>query len=59
MMIQIAHHISNEINFGYNTVPPYITSTFKYEEDVILKQAEDYIAKTYELHYTGDKGTQT
>ena len=56
---QIAHHISNEINFGYNTVPPYITSTFKYEENVILKQAEDYIAKTYELHYTGDKGTQT
>ena len=62
---QIAHHISNEINdealshFGYNTVPPYITSTFKYEEDAILKQAEDYIAKTYELHYTGDKGTQT
>ena len=47
---QRAHH------FGYNTVPPYITSTFKYEEDAILKQAEDYIAKTYELHYTGDKG---
>ena len=47
---QRAHH------FGQNTVPPYITKTFKYEEDVILKQAEDYIAKTYELHYTGDKG---
>ena len=47
---QYAHH------FGQNTVPPYITKTFKYEEDVILKQAEDYIAKTYELHYTGDKG---
>ena len=47
---QRAHH------FGHNTVPPYITKTFKYEEDVILKQAEDYIAKTYELHYTGDKG---
>ena len=47
---QRAHH------FGNNTVPPYITKTFKYEEDVILKQAEDYIAKTYELHYTGDKG---
>ena len=50
---QRAHH------FGNNTVPPYITKTFKYEEDAILKQAEDYIAKTYELHYTGDKGTQT
>ena len=50
---QYAHH------FGKNTVPPYITKTFKYEEDAILKQAEDYIAKTYELHYTGDKGTQT
>ena len=47
---QYAHH------FGQNTVPPYITKTFKYEEDAILKQAEDYIAKTYELHYTGDKG---
>ena len=47
---QRAHH------FGHNTVPPYITKTFKYEEDVILKQAEEYIAKTYELHYTGDKG---
>ena len=47
---QYAHH------FGKNTVPPYITKTFKYEEDIILKQAEDYIAKTYELHYTGDKG---
>ena len=47
---QYAHH------FGNNTVPPYITKTFKYEEDAILKQAEDYIAKTYELHYTGDKG---
>ena len=47
---QIAHHI------GHNTVPPYITKTFKYEEDAILKQAEDYIAKTYELHYTSDKG---
>ena len=47
---QYSHH------FGQNTVPPYITKTFKYEEDVILKQAEDYIAKTYELHYTGDKG---
>ena len=46
-------------HFGNNTVPPYITKTFKYEEDAILKQAEDYIAKTYELHYTGDKGTQT
>ena len=43
---QRAHH------FGHNTVPPYITKTFKYEEDAILKQAEDYIAKTYELHYT-------
>ena len=47
---QYSHH------FGHNTVPPYITKTFKYEEDVILKQTEDYIAKTYELHYTGDKG---
>ena len=47
---QRAHH------FGSNTVPPYITKTFKYEEDAILKQAEDYIAKTYELHYTSDKG---
>ena len=47
---QRAHH------FGNNTVPPYITKTFKYEEDAILKQAEDYIAKTYELHYTSDKG---
>ena len=47
---QRAHH------FGHNTVPPYITKTFKYEEDVILKQAEEYIAKTYELHYTGDEG---
>jgi len=47
---QYSHH------FGQNTVPPYITKTFKYEEDIILKQAEDYIAKTYELHYTGDKG---
>jgi len=47
---QRAHH------FGHNTVPPYITKTFKYEEDAILKQAEDYIAKTYELHYTSDKG---
>ena len=47
---QYAHH------FGKNTVPPYITKTFKYEEDAILKQAEEYIAKTYELHYTSDKG---
>ena len=47
---QRAHH------FGQNTVPPYITKTFKYEEDAILKQAEEYIAKTYELHYTSDKG---
>ena len=47
---QYAHH------FGQNTVPPYITKTFKYEEDAILKQAEEYIAKTYELHYTSDKG---
>ena len=47
---QYAHH------FGQNTVSPYITKTFKYEEDAILKQAEDYIAKTYELHYTSDKG---
>ena len=47
---QYSHH------FGKNTVPPYITKTFKYEEDVILKQAQDYIAKTYELHYTSDKG---
>ena len=47
---QYAHH------FGKNTVPPYITKTFKYEEDAILKQAEKYIAKTYELHYTSDKG---
>ena len=47
---QRAHH------FGQNTVPPYITKTFKYEENAILKQAEEYIAKTYELHYTGDKG---
>ena len=47
---QRAHH------FGHNTVPPYITKTFKYEEDAILKQAEDYIAKTYEMHYTSDKG---
>jgi hypothetical protein len=46
---QYAHH------FGKNTVPPYITKTFKYEEDAILKQAEEYIAKTYELHYTNDK----
>ena len=30
---QYSHH------FGQNTVPPYITKTFKYEEDAILKQA--------------------
>ena len=47
---QYSHH------FGNNTVSPYITKTFKYEEDAILKQAEEYIAKTYELHYTSDKG---
>tara|TARA_B100001109_G_scaffold71120_1_gene57907 strand:- start:474 stop:1208 length:735 start_codon:yes stop_codon:yes gene_type:complete len=50
---QRAHH------FGYNTVPPYITAEFKYNEDQILKTAEEYIAKTYTMHYTGKKGTQT
>ena len=35
---QRAHH------FGHNTVPPYITKTFKYEEDAILKQAEEYLS---------------
>ena len=32
---------------------------FKYHENQILKIAEEYIAKTYTLHYTGKKGTQT
>ena len=50
---QYSHH------FGQNTVPPYITSEFKYNENEILKIAEEYIAKTYTLHYTGKKGTQT
>ena len=55
---QYAHHFEQKYNvhFGKNTVSPYITKTFKYEEDAILKQAEEYIAKTYELHYTSDKG---
>ena len=46
-------------HFGQNTVPPYITAEFKYNENEILKIAEEYIAKTYTLHYTGKKGTQT
>ena len=50
---QYSHH------FGQNTVPPYITAEFKYNENEILKIAEEYIAKTYTLHYTGKKGTQT
>ena len=50
---QYSHH------FGQNTVPPYITTEFKYNENEILKIAEEYIAKTYTLHYTGKKGTQT
>ena len=50
---QYSHH------FGQNTVPPYITTEFKYNENDILKIAEEYIAKTYTLHYTGKKGTQT
>ena len=50
---QYSHH------FGKNTVPPYITTEFKYNENEILKIAEEYIAKTYTLHYTGKKGTQT
>ena len=50
---QYSHH------FGQNTVPPSITTEFKYNENEILKIAEEYIAKTYTLHYTGKKGTQT
>ena len=50
---QYSHH------FGKNTVSPYITTEFKYNENEILKIAEEYIAKTYTLHYTGKKGTQT
>ena len=50
---QYSHH------FGQNTVPPQITAEFKYNENEILKIAEEYIAKTYTLHYTGKKGTQT
>ena len=46
-------------HFGQNTVPPQITAEFKYNENDILKIAEEYIAKTYTLHYTGKKGTQT
>ena len=46
-------------HFGQNTVSPYITTEFKYNENEILKIAEEYIAKTYTLHYTGKKGTQT
>ena len=46
-------------HFGQNTVPPQITAEFKYNENEILKIAEEYIAKTYTLHYTGKKGTQT
>ena len=46
-------------HFGQNTVPPQITTEFKYNENEILKIAEEYIAKTYTLHYTGKKGTQT
>jgi hypothetical protein len=46
-------------HFGQNTVPPYVTTEFKYNENEILKIAEEYIAKTYTLHYTGKKGTQT
>ena len=46
-------------HFGQTTVPPHITTEFKYNENEILKIAEEYIAKTYTLHYTGKKGTQT
>ena len=46
-------------HFGQNTVPHHITTEFKYNENEILKIAEEYIAKTYTLHYTGKKGTQT
>ena len=46
-------------HFGQNTVQPHITAEFKYNENEILKIAEEYIAKTYTLHYTGKKGTQT
>ena len=45
---QRAHH------FGHNTVPPYITKTFKYEEDAILKQAEDGIRDSSTSRGRGD-----
>ena len=44
---QIAHHVGD------------YSVDFKYYEDQTLREATDYIAKTYNLHYTGDKGTQT
>ena len=50
---QYSHH------FGKNTVSPYNTTEFKYNENELLKIAEEYIAKTYTLHYTGKNGTQT
>ena len=40
-------------------IPFVFKSSFEYNENEILKIAEEYIAKTYTLHYTGKKGTQT
>ena len=51
---QIAHHIglNNEVEKQGEEKP--MANYFKYHEDEILKDIEEYVSGTYRGHYTGD-----
>jgi len=55
---EISRNLQKELIWFLNHDHIYTKGTSANENE-ILKIAEEYIAKTYTLHYTGKKGTQT
>ena len=52
---QRAHHFSTELTKEKMDYEPQRNNQYKYHEEEILKDIEEYVARTYNGHYTGTK----
>ena len=52
---QRAHHFSTQLTEEKMDYEPQRNNQYKYHEEEILKDIEEYVARTYNGHYTGTK----
>jgi len=50
--------VVNALQRGFRYMSPNYTSKYKYKEDQMIKQINDYIESTYSEHYFGKNGLQ-